>query len=265
MATRQEFCDGMNKLYEDHGMYVGTGNGERTLDVAGKFFEMEKNYGRRDKDGNPLWYTDTARDYEYLAKCYRKKWDMSQSRAGDCSGQIVGCLRRLGVIKDTDDYSAKGFQTLCTDVELISLKPGDLVFNKEKDSKGKGTATHVGVYISDGYTIESEGRDAGVTRHKVSEGNWVIGGRLPDSWFDDDIMVLTRILKYIPDNMMRGEDVRAVQQQLQLAGYTPGTADGVFGKKTKIAVQAFQLDNNLEADGIVGKNTATALGFKWEG
>lgn len=46
MATRQEFCDGMNKLYEDHGMYVGTGNGERTLDVAGKFFEMEKNYGR---------------------------------------------------------------------------------------------------------------------------------------------------------------------------------------------------------------------------
>ena len=262
MATRQQFCDEMITVYENHGVYIGTGNGELTEELTiGKIRQMEVNYGYSKDKTN----TNIRRDLTYIGKCYEKGYDMSQSRAGDCSGQIVGCLRRLGVIKETSDYSAKGFQTKCTDVSLKNLKPGDLVFNKKKDFEGKGTATHVAVYISDGYTIESEGRDAGVTKHKVSDGNWVIGGRLPNSWFEDDIMVLTRILKYVPDNMMRGEDVRQVQLQLQLAGYTPGTADGVFGKKTKIAVQAFQLDNRLEADGIVGKNTATALGFKWEG
>lgn len=268
MATRQQFCDEMNKMYDDHGMYVGTGNGERTLDVAGKFFEMEKNYGRRDKDGNPLWYTDTARDYEYLAKCYRKKWDMSKSRAADCSGAEVHALRVLGIIPETADYNCRTFMEKCKkEGKLVSLKelqPGDVVFNKK--SEPSHMATYVGYAGGESdMVVEFKGRDDGCVRRKVSEGGWAVGGRLPDSWFDDDVMVLTRILKYVPDNMMRGEDVRAVQQQLQLAGYTPGTADGVFGKKTKIAVQAFQLDNGLEADGIVGKNTATALGFKWEG
>lgn len=255
MATRKEFCDGMNKLYEDHGMYVGTGNGERTLDVAGKFFEMEKNYGRRDKDGNPLWYTDTARDYEYLAKCYRKKWDMSKSRAGDCSGQIVGCLRRLDVIPPSQDYSAKMFQKASSPVSLDALEIADLVFNKTKD------ASHVGVYIGDGYVVESKGRDDGVVKRKVSEGGWVVGGRL--DWFEDSpIPPLTRNLYYREGNLMKGDDVTMCQERLALDGYTCGTIDGIFGKKTKVAVQAFQLDNDLTADGIVGQKTWAKL---WEG
>ena len=268
MATRQEFCDGMNKLYEDHGMYVGTGNGERTLDVAGKFYEMEKNYGRRDKDGNPLWYTDAARDYEYLAKCYRKKWDMSKSRAADCSGAEVAVLRDLGIIPKNADYNCRTFMKKCNEdgkiVPLKTLQPGDVVFNK------KAEPTHMATYVGyvDGESdmvVEFKGRDDGCVRRKLSEGNWAIGGHLPDKWFEDDVMILTRVLKYVPEDLMRGDDVRQVQMQLQLAGYTPGVADGAFGKKTKIAVQAFQLDNGLTADGIVGKNTAEALGFKWEG
>jgi len=263
MVTRQDFCNEMNRMYENHGMYVGTGNGERTLDVAGKFFEMEKNYGRRDKSGNPLWYTDTARDYEYLAKCYRKKWDMKESRAADCSGAPTYCLRKLGIIANTADYNCRSFIKVCKErgklVPLKDLQPGDLVFNKEVEP------THMGTYVGDGMVVEFKGRDDGCVRRKTSEGGWAVGGRLPDDWFDGDDMVLTRVLKYIPENMMRGNDVKQVQIQLQLAGYTPGAADGVFGKKTKIAVQAFQLDNKLTADGIVGKNTAEALGFKWEG
>ena len=262
MVTRQDFCNEMNRMYENHGMYVGTGNGERTLDVAGKFFEMEKNYGRRDKDGNPLWYTDTARDYEYLAKCYRKGWNMDNSQAADCSGAEVAALRKIGILKSTADYNCRSFLKLCKErgklVPLKDLLPGDLVFNKEVEP------THMATYVGDG-VVEFKGRDAGCVKRKVSAGGWVIGGRLPDDWFDGDDMVLTRVLKYIPEDMMQGNDVKQVQMQLQLAGYTPGAADGVFGKKTKIAVQAFQLDHNLDADGIVGKNTAEALGFKWEG
>ena len=259
MATRRQFCDAMIEVYKNHGVYIGTGNGELTEKLTiGKIRQMEVNYGYDTAKTN----TNIRRDLAYIGKCYEKGWDMSKSRAGDCSGIIVGVMRDLEIIKPTSDYSAKMFQKASTKVALKDIKPGDLVFNKTSDASHVGTCTAIenGLPI----IIESKGRDEGVVRRSVSEGSWVVGGRL-DGWFDDDVIVLTRILKYVPENMMRGEDVRQVQEQLQLAGYTPGTADGVFGKKTKIAVQAFQLDNGLEADGIVGKNTATALGFKWEG
>lgn len=254
MATRKQFCDAMEDVYKNHGVYIGTGNGELTEELTiGRIRQMEVNYGYDTAKTN----TNIRRDLAYIGKCYEKGYDMSVSRAGDCSGQVVGCLRRLNVISEKADYSCRTFMKASIPVQIKDLKPADLVFNKEKEP------SHMGVYVGDGYVIESKGRDDGVVKRKITEGSWVIGGRL--DWFDDDIMVLTRILKYIPDNMMRGEDVRQVQLQLQLAGYTPGTADGVYGKKSKIAVQAFQLDNGLTADGIVGKNTATALGFKWEG
>ena len=255
MATRRDFADAMIEVYKNHGVYIGTANGELTEELkVGEIRRKEVNYGYdRDKTN-----TNIRRDFAYIGKCYEKGWDMSKSKAGDCSGIAVGELRSLGIIPKTADYNCRTFMKECTKIPLDALRASDLVFNKNDDP------SHMGVFDGE-KVVESKGRDDGVVRRSVSEGSWVIGGRLPDSWFDDDIPVLTRVLKYVPDNMMRGEDVREVQQQLQLAGYTPGAADGVFGKKTKIAVQAFQLDNNLEADGIVGKNTAIALGFKWEG
>ena len=254
----------MEKVYKNHGMYVGTGNGELTLEVAGKFFEMEKNYGRRDKDGNPLWYSDTARDYEYLGKCYRNKWNMTESRAGDCSGHPVGCLRRLGIISATSDYSCRTFMKVCTKVKLKDLKPSDLVFNKETEPSHMGVCT--AIENGKAIIVESMGRDDGVVRRTVDAGRWAVGGRLPDKWFDgEDVKILTRVLKYVPDNLMKGDDVKDVQEELNKRGFSCGTADGVFGKKTKTAVQNFQLSCDLAADGVVGKNTALALGFLWEG
>ena len=264
MATRQQFCNAMIEVYENHGVYIGTGNGELTLSVAGKFFEMEKNYGRRDKDGNPLWYTDTARDYEYLGKCYRNKWDMSASRAGDCSGQPVGCLRRLGVISEKADYNCRTFQEAAKEVKLNELQPADLLFNKrmtydKKKKKYISDASHMAVYTGNGMAVESKGRDEGVVYRKVSEGSWVVGGRL--DWFEDDIPVLTRNLYYREDDLMKGEDVRQCQERLNLKGFNCGSADGAFGKKTRDAVIAFQSANGLDADGIVGQKT---WGKLWE-
>lgn len=59
----------------------------------------------------------------------------------------------------------------------------------------------------------------------------------------------------------RGEQVKAVQQKLIKWGYLKGSADGIFGAKTKAAVIAFQKKNGLTADGIVGTRTAQALGI----
>ena len=39
--------------------------------------------------------------------------------------------------------------------------------------------------------------------------------------------------------------------------------DGIFGPKTEAAVRDFQQNENLSADGIVGKQTWTALLRRW--
>jgi len=58
-----------------------------------------------------------------------------------------------------------------------------------------------------------------------------------------------------------GPDVKALQQALQTAGFNPGSIDGSFGAGTEAAVLAFQRSKGIAADGVVGPNTATALGL----
>lgn len=58
-----------------------------------------------------------------------------------------------------------------------------------------------------------------------------------------------------------GPDVVALQQALQAAGFSPGAIDGSFGPGTEAAVLAFQHSEAIAADGIVGPNTASALGL----
>ena len=56
-----------------------------------------------------------------------------------------------------------------------------------------------------------------------------------------------------------GEDVKRLQETLNGLGFSCGKADGIFGAKTKIAVQAFQSAYDLTADGIVGAKTRDKL------
>ncbi len=63
----------------------------------------------------------------------------------------------------------------------------------------------------------------------------------------------------------RGEDVRTLQRKLISWGYMSGSADGIFGSKTRAGVVYFQRKNGLSADGIVGTKTAAALGMRLSG
>ena len=56
-------------------------------------------------------------------------------------------------------------------------------------------------------------------------------------------------------NGSKGEDVRELQQALIDLGYLKGTADGIFGNKTEIAVRKFQKANKLSVDGLAGLTT----------
>ncbi len=60
----------------------------------------------------------------------------------------------------------------------------------------------------------------------------------------------------------RGQAVTELQQNLNALGYSAGEADGIYGGNTANAVKAFQRDNGLTADGIVGPATQSAIDLK---
>lgn len=250
---RSEFVNEIEKEYANHSVYIGTGNGEMLYDLTvADIIRMEKNYG--DKPPKRVNQVMT-----FIGKQVEAGVDLSKARAEDCSGMIVGALRRLGLIPKTADYAARMFQADKTKpIALKDLVAGDLVYDK------KSAATHVGVYVGNDMVIESKGRSYGVVKRKLSAGPWVIGGRF--DWWEDDVFTFHRNLKYVAGNQMKGEDVSMLQKRLnELKVTTIALAvDGSFGKKTDEAVRAYQKANGLVVDGIVGRSTVKALGFLYE-
>lgn len=57
----------------------------------------------------------------------------------------------------------------------------------------------------------------------------------------------------------RGSAVEDLQRRLSAAGFNPGTADGIFGPRTRAAVIAFQEAKGIGADGVAGPLTFQQL------
>jgi hypothetical protein len=56
-----------------------------------------------------------------------------------------------------------------------------------------------------------------------------------------------------------GSAVRSLQQRLQRAGYSPGSADGQYGQRTANAVAQYQKSHGLQVDGRAGNQTFHSL------
>lgn len=69
----------------------------------------------------------------------------------------------------------------------------------------------------------------------------------------------TRFL-YRRQPMMRGDDVAELQRRLSALGFDTGRVDGIFGPATQRAVEEFQGNMGLAADGMVGVTTVQELG-----
>ncbi|NLW22040.1 MAG: spore cortex-lytic enzyme [Tissierellia bacterium] len=63
----------------------------------------------------------------------------------------------------------------------------------------------------------------------------------------------------------QGQDVKNVQWQLVKWKYLIGPVDGIYGPETYRAVRRFQAKNGLKVDGVVGPQTAAALGIRLSG
>ncbi len=59
-----------------------------------------------------------------------------------------------------------------------------------------------------------------------------------------------------------GNEVIQIQKKLKYWGYYDGDIDGIYGSKTKSAVEKFQRKNGLTVDGIAGTNTLNAMGIQ---
>lgn len=57
----------------------------------------------------------------------------------------------------------------------------------------------------------------------------------------------------------QGEFVKQLQMELKQLMFYNGNIDGYFGNETLKSVKAFQINNKLTTDGIVGKDTWSAL------
>lgn len=228
-------------------LYVWGANGELLVNLLPKLCDMETSTKNVD------------RTLTLLQKRLFQHIDIYKIRCEDCSGLAVRFLIEHNILKS--DTSADGlFHKIEHEVSLREVKAGDYLFKGTDDKK-----THVGYAISNKYAIESKGRDDGVVQTLIASGGWGWAKR-PD-WYEGvkpEKPVLKREL-YLAEPMMRGDDVKTAQFMLERNGCNPGTCDGVFGSKTDKATREFQRLHNLKDDGIIGKRTAEALGFRWEG
>ena len=233
----------------DRDVYVLGSQGENIITLFPKICEMETN--RIDLVDNIL---------TLLNKRYKKGINFEVIFAYDCSGLFMKFAMDRDLFKH--DMTANDiYNSVPNKISVSSVDVGDFVFMGTDSNK-----EHIGYVIDKEYVIEARGTAYGVVKTKLSERNWKYAAR-PYWWsgISYDKPVLTRELFYVQNNLMRGDDVLAVQIELNKRHCSVGSADGVFGKKTKTGVEKFQSENNLTVDGVVGKKTAEALGFKFKG
>jgi N-acetylmuramoyl-L-alanine amidase len=83
----------------------------------------------------------------------------------------------------------------------------------------------------------------------------------PDTWpaLVDASRVLGSRFLYLREPPLRGDDITDLKRRLNSLGFYSGKEHGIFDKATALAVEQFQRNSGLVADGIVGTATVEAL------
>lgn len=220
---------GFIEYLESHvgDMYVWGAQGQQVDSMSDPYAWIER---RETSDTN----------YNRAVK-FMEKAEKRPLYAFDCSGLIVHYISDIRRWMK-GDTTAQGLYRMCGEnrgyVGKTPIWPGDLVFKYSESSK---KMVHVGVYVGDGYTIEAKGRDDGVCKRLLSQGDWTHWGRLPLLQADDPEETEEKVAKKIEltSPMMRGEDIKALQTALNALGYDAGDPDGIAGKNTVAAIRAF--------------------------
>ena len=204
--------------------------------------------------------SEAQNDNYYGAAMYGDKW--IGSYVADCSGMFSWAFSKLG------SYIAHGSNSIwkqyCTKQGTLTngvrsdgqpMYPGTAVFTDKSGNK-----SHIGLYVGNGKVIEASGTQAGVCTSNVSAGKWKCWGELKNVAYDNQPDPPSPTRPTIKRGS-KGEYVRQAQERLKALGYDLGPCgvDSDFGRATEAAVKAFQSDNGLAADGIIGEKTWAKL------
>ncbi len=100
-----------------------------------------------------------------------------------------------------------------------------------------------------------------VSAFQTKRGLWTDGIVGPDTWralVSAGFELGSRILYHrVP--MMRGDDVAALQKQLNSLGFDCGNVDGIFGPDTLRGLLEFQSNRGLAEDGLTGAEVIAEL------
>lgn len=152
---------------------------------------------------------------------------MTPPEAGPRAGDVA-C--RLG---DTGEIVAEVRSRL---QRLNLLGDGGDVFDEDVDRAVRQFQQERGITV--------DGIVGPLTYKRLEEARWRLGDR---------------VLQFLPGRMLIGDDVLALQERLIGLGFSPGRADGIFGRATDHAVREFQLNTGLRTDGTAGPDTFRAL------
>lgn len=165
-----------------------------------------------------------------------------------CAGFVGAVLAQVG-LKPSGSLMARSYLKWGMDVPIHQARPGDVVVF----ARGKPPSAHVAFFLwFDG------------TRVKVRGGNQ--SDAVTDAFYPvNDILKIRRADPSSPTDrttIKRGDANGAVidlQTRLRMLGYFQRSIDGNFGPLTDASVRAFQADQRLVADGVVGPRTWEAL------
>lgn len=246
-ATLTGFIEYLDEQYKNGCIYVWGAQGES--DISENWIKKKETSTENANRAVKLWKKRVNAGYKNI-------------RAFDCSGLGMFYLQNITGAYSGDANANTLMNDKCNKITKRSaLKKGDWVFRVNSS----GRAYHIGYIVTDDLqVIEAKGRDDGVVKRGIDASGssyWNAYGR-PKIFDIEADWTVSRLLKKTSP-MMRGADVSELQRRLKAAGCDCGEIDGIFGKKTRNAVKAYQRKANLKEDGIAGKNTVTALGGVW--
>ena len=184
--------------------------------------------------------------------CEACQWGIGV-RMFDCRGFTAWLIRQVG-LDITGQGATSQYNTNANWIRKgkISEMPDCVCCVFKQTSAGK--MEHTGMHIGGGQIIHCS---KNVQTGNTSDRGWTHYAIPVGLYSEEEIPV--QIVKPILRKGSKGDNVRELQRDLNGLGYDCGTADGVFGEKTKSAVEKFQSDHGLKADGIVGPLTWAAI------
>lgn len=164
-----------------------------------------------------------------------------------CAALVGAVLAQLG-LPHTGRLNARSYLEWGVPVELEAAQPGDIVVF------WRGSLHAATGHVA--FLVRQEGE-----RILVRGGNQ--GNAVTDAWYP--IARLLGVRRYSAElaqlarptlrEGMRGAAVRDLQDELRRLGHFAGRTDGIFGPRTLAAVLAFQAQEGVATDGIVGPVT----------